>query len=178
MTAQSGVLAPTFRRSGLRLVGLLVAGVCVAAPALPLGPAFEQPPIPLAALWAAYGWASDGHVGWRAPVMLAALGLAQDQLAGGPLGLYALIFVLAYFIGGFAATMMRTANLLSPWVGFGATAFAACIAAALAAQLALGGGGGVAAARSFAAAALVTTLLFPLVRPLYMGKELMTGGRV
>ena len=53
-------------------------------PALPLGPVFAQPPLPLAVLWAAYGWAAEDN-GWRAPVALAMLGLLHDQLAGGPL---------------------------------------------------------------------------------------------
>lgn len=173
MSTQPAFFGASYKRSGLRLVGLVLALACTVLPALPLGPLVQQPPIPVAALWAAYGWAADGDDSWRAPVSLAVLGLVQDQLAGGPLGFYVVIFVSAYFIGQFTANMMKTANLLSPWVGFAATAFASCMVAGLTAQVALNSA---AALRPFALAALVTTLLFPLVRPLYMSKELTTGG--
>jgi cell shape-determining protein MreD len=102
-------------------------------------------------------------------VTLSLLGLLQDQLSGGPLGFYMLIFLAAYLIGRIAATGMRTANLLSPMMGFAATAAGACLVALIMAQFVLGGGAGIG---SFAIAALITVVLFPLVRPLYMGKSL------
>jgi hypothetical protein len=151
------------------LVGLALATGLVILPSLPLGPLAQQPPLPIAPLWAAYGWAADGEDGWRAPTALAALGLLQDQLSGGPLGFYMVIFLAAYLIGRFAANAMRTANLLSPWMGFAATAAGTCVVAVLVAQSVLGAGAGIG---SFALAAVVTTALFPLVRPLYMGKSL------
>jgi cell shape-determining protein MreD len=132
-----------------------------------------SPPLPIAPLWAAYGWAADGEDGWRAPVALTMLGLLEDQLSGGPLGFYALIFLLAFFIGRVAANAMRTANFLSPWMGFAATAAGACIVAMAVAHLVLGEGGAII---TFAASALITTALFPIVRPLYMGKGMTTAG--
>lgn len=163
------IFAPTVTRSTARLLGLILAAALVIAPALALGPWMAQPPLPIAPLWAAYGWAADGEDGWRAPVTLSLLGLLQDQLSGGPLGFYMLIFLAAYLIGRLAATAMRTANLLSPLMGFAATAAGACLVAWILAQSVFGGGAGIG---SFALAALITVALFPLVRPLYMGKSL------
>lgn len=163
------VFAPTFTRSTARALGLILAVALVTLPALALGPWVAQPPLPIAPLWAAYGWAADGEDGWRAPVTLSLLGLLQDQLSGGPLGFYMLIFLAAYLIGKIAATGMRTANLLSPLMGFAATAAGACVVAWIMARSVLGGGAGI---ESFALAALITLVLFPLVRPLYMGKSL------
>jgi rod shape-determining protein MreD len=164
---------PNFKRSTLRLIGLVLATFLVVLPSLPLGPWAVSPPLPIAPLWAAYGWAADGEDGWRAPVALTMLGLLEDQLSGGPLGFYALIFLLAFFIGRVAANAMRTANLLSPWMGFAATAAGACIVAMAVAHLVLGEGGAII---TFAASALITTALFPIVRPLYMGKGMTTAG--
>lgn len=71
---------------GLRWVrrsfGLLLAIACALVPALPLGGYLAQPPLPFAAMWLAYGWAADGGGGWRAPVIIMALGLLQDWLSG------------------------------------------------------------------------------------------------
>ncbi|HRE45411.1 MAG TPA: hypothetical protein PKY87_15760, partial [Terricaulis sp.] len=50
----------------LRAFGLVLAIASVILPALPLGPLFAQPPLPLAVLWAAYGWAAEDEAGWRA----------------------------------------------------------------------------------------------------------------
>jgi cell shape-determining protein MreD len=162
--ARVAFFATSFRRSSLRFFGFLLACVLVVAPSLPW---FSQPPLPIAALWCAYGWAAEGADNWRAPTALALMGLAQDQLAGGPLGFYALIFVAAYLIGGVAARTMRSAHLISPWTGFLGTAVGSTVLAALLCPVVLGVG--MEAARPFAVAALITVLLFPFVRPLYIG---------
>src|SRR5262245_53344834 len=135
-TGATSFLAASFRRSSYRFFGLILACVCVLLPALPW---FSQPPTPIAALWCAYGWAAEGQDNWRSPCALALLGLAQDQISGGPLGFYALIFVATYLIGGLAARTMRSANLISPWTGFLATAAGACVVAAIIGPLMLGG---------------------------------------
>lgn len=154
---------------GLRWVGrsfgLLLAIACALVPALPLGGYLSQPPLPFAAIWLAYGWAADGGGGWRAPVIIMALGLLQDWLSGGPLGLYALLFVGAYVLGGRAASFMRSANFLSPWMGLGVTLVGVFLLAALCVPLVLGPQTGLGA---FGEALVVTGLVFPLVRPLYM----------
>jgi cell shape-determining protein MreD len=161
------MLAAPFRRGTLRFVGFLLACLFVVLPALPW---FSQPPLPIAALWCAYGWAAEGeeHGSWKAPVALALLGLAQDQMSGGPLGFYALIFVITYLIGKVAARTMRSANLISPWTGFLATAVGSCVAAAGVSALLLGDA--LSATRPYVVAALITGALFPLVRPLYLGE--------
>lgn len=156
--------AAPFLRSSFRFAGLVLAAICVVLPSLPW---FAQPPVPIAALWCAYGWAAEGDDRWPAPVTLALLGLAQDQLSGGPLGFYALIFVSAYAVGKIAARTMRSANLISPWVGFAATAAGSCVIAAGLGVMALGAS--FAAARPYMVAAFITAVLFPLVRPLYLG---------
>ncbi|MGE3302729.1 MAG: hypothetical protein AB7M12_06415 [Hyphomonadaceae bacterium] len=163
MISRNAVFAAPFRRSSLRFVGLALALICIIAPVMPW---FAQPPLPIAALWCAYGWAADGDGGWRAPTALAGLGLLQDQLAGGPLGFYALVFVIAYLIGRVAANTMRSANLFSPWMGFAATAAGASLFAAVAGAWALDAP--LMAARPFFVAALITAVLFPVVRPLYL----------
>ena len=62
------VRAPS--RTMLRAWGFALAVASVILPALPLGGLFAQPPIPLAVLWAAYGWAAEDESSWRAPVIL------------------------------------------------------------------------------------------------------------
>ncbi len=163
--------AAPFLRSSFRFAGLILACACVVLPSLPW---FAQPPVPLAPLWCAYGWAAEGDDRWPAPVALALMGLVQDQLAGGPLGFYALIFVSAYGVGKLAASTMRSANLISPWVGFAATAAGACVIAAGLATAVLGTG--MESARPFVVTAFITALLFPLVRPLYVGRGSASAG--
>lgn len=155
-----------------RSFGLLLAIVCIIAPALPAGVLFSQPPTPFAAMWLAYGSAADRSGGWRAPVVILALGLTQDWLSGGPLGLYALMFIGAYILGGRAAAFMRSANFLSPWVGMIVTLVGVYVLAAIAVPLALGPDARLGA---FGETLAVTGLLFPLVRPLYMNAS--TGNR-
>lgn len=150
----------------LRALGLAVAVASVILPALPLGPLFAQPPLPLAALWAAYGWAAEDEGGVGAPLTLTGLGVLHDQLAGGPYGLFVALYLSAYLAGRVAAVAMASPNLFSLWGGFLVTALATIVVAWLVAPLGLGRNAPV---RPYAEAALITALLFPLVRPLYMG---------
>ncbi|MGQ0533665.1 MAG: hypothetical protein ACT4OF_13390 [Caulobacteraceae bacterium] len=152
-------------RSLLRAWGFALAVASVILPALPLGPLFAQPPMPLAVLWAAYGWAAEDETGWRAPMTLAALGILHDQLAGGPYGLFAAIYLSAYLIGRFAAVIMSAPNLVSLWGGFIATVLVTIGVAYILAPLGLGRNVPIV---PYAEAALVTAILFPFVRPLYM----------
>lgn len=157
------VRAPSQRT--LRAWGFALAVASVILPALPLGPLFAQPPIPLAVLWAAYGWAAEDESSWRAPVILTVLGLLHDQLAGGPYGLFPVLYLSAYLIGRVAAVLMSAPNLVSLWGGFGATALVTVAIARFVAPFGLGDNVSVG---PYAEAALITTLLFPLARPLYM----------
>ena len=152
-------------RNVLRAWGFALAVASVILPALPLGPLFAQPPLPLAVLWAAYGWAAEDESGWRAPLMLAALGLLHDQLAGGPYGLFAAIYVSAYLVGRIAANIMSAPNLVSLWGGFIVTVLVTIGVAYLLARLGLGRNISV---LPYAEAAIVTAIIFPIVRPLYM----------
>lgn len=149
----------------LRAIGLVLAVASVVLPALPLGPLFAQPPLPLAVLWAAYGWAAEDGVSWTAPVVLAALGLLHDQLAGGPYGLFVALYLSAYLAGRVAAVVMSAPNLISLWGGFIATALVTVGVAWLLAPLGLGRN---APLTPYAETVTVTAILFPLVRPLYM----------
>lgn len=155
-------LAPSRRL--LRAWGLALAAASVILPALPLGPLFSQPPMPLAVLWAAYGWAAEDQ-GVGAPIMLALLGLVHDLLAGGPYGLFVALYLGAYLIGRIAAAIMSAPNIVSLWGGFIATALLSIGIAWLIAPLALGPNVSVG---RYAEAAVITALLFPLVRPLYV----------
>ncbi len=157
------VRAPS--RSTLRLFGLALAVASVILPALPLGYFFQQPPMPLAALWAAYGWAAEDERGMRAPIALALLGLTHDVMSGGPVGLFIAIYCITYLIGRVAAVVMSSPNLLSLWGGFIVTALLSIGVAALLAPWALGDNMSV---RPYAEAAVITALFFPIVRPLYM----------
>jgi hypothetical protein len=152
-------------RRVLRAWGLVLAVASVILPALPMGPVFAQPPMPLAVLWAAYGWAAEDESGWRAPVALAILGLLHDQLAGGPYGLFAVLYLAAYLVGRGAAVIMSAPNLISLWGGFIFTTLVTVAIAALIAPLAIGDNVSVA---PYAETATITAILFPLVRPLYM----------
>lgn len=165
--------SPDSARGGLRLVGFFVAVASVVLPAFPLGVVATHPWTPLAALWAAYGWASeveetervDALRGVRAPATLAALGLLQDQLSGGPLGLFMLVYLLAYLIGWLAARAMRSPNLFSLWAGFIAMCVGLCGVVAVVAPWFLRGPLDIGL---FAQSCAVTAALYPLVRPLYM----------
>ena len=163
-------------RGVLRAWGLALAVASVILPALPLGPLFAQPPLPLAVLWAAYGWAAEDETGWRAPVALAMLGLVHDQLAGGPYGLFAVLYLSAYLIGRVAAVVMSAPNLVSLWGGFIVTALITIVIAYVVAPLGLGRNVSVG---PYAEAALITAILFPIVRPLYMSAAASArpGGR-
>lgn len=152
-------------RGALRAWGFLLAIASVILPALPLGPLFAQPPLPLAVLWAAYGWAAEDETGWRAPLLLALLGLLHDQLAGGPYGLFVALYVSAYLAGRVAAVAMSAPNIVSLWGGFIATVLVTIGVAWVVAPMALGRNVSV---TPYAEAAVITAILFPLVRPLYM----------
>ncbi len=152
-------------RGVLRAWGFAFAVLSVILPALPLGPVFAQPPLPLAVLWAAYGWAAEDESGWRAPVTLALLGLLHDQLAGGPYGLFVVLYLSAYLVGRIAAVVMSAPNLISLWGGFIVTTIITIGIAYVVAPLGLGRNVSVA---PYAEAAVITAILFPLVRPLYM----------
>jgi hypothetical protein len=170
---KASFFSPDTRRGGLRLAGLGLLAICVVAPAFPLGPLAAPPLTPLAPLWAAYGWASEADEiekihrfpGVQAPLALAVIGLIQDQLAGGPLGLFVIINLAAFLIGRFATSAMRSPNILSLWAGFVAMCAGLCGVAALIAPFAIGGPVGL---WPFAQSCAVTALLYPLVRPLYM----------
>jgi hypothetical protein len=152
-------------RGTLRAWGFALAVLSVILPALPLGPLFAQPPLPLAVLWAAYGWAAEDESGWRAPLTLALLGLLHDQLAGGPYGLFAVLYLSAYLIGRIAAVIMSAPNIVSLWGGFIVTALITIGIAYFVAPLGLGRNVSV---LPYAEAAIITAIIFPLVRPLYM----------
>ena len=158
-------------RGVLRAWGLVLAVASVILPALPLGPLFAQPPLPLAVLWAAYGWAAEDETGWRAPLALALLGLLHDQLAGGPYGLFAVLYISAYLVGRVAAVVMSSPNLVSLWGGFIVTTLITILIAYFVAPLGLGRNVSV---YPYAEAALITAILFPIVRPLYMGASAST----
>lgn len=174
MTSLLGLRAPSQRT--LRAWGLALAVASVILPALPLGPLFAQPPLPLAVLWAAYGWAAEDESGWRAPVTLAVLGLLHDQLAGGPYGLFVLIYLSAFLIGRVAAVIMSAPNLVSLWGGFIVTAALTVAIVVLVARVIAP-----IAVTPYIEAALITAILFPLVRPLYMSATArlrpQSGGR-
>jgi hypothetical protein len=158
-------------RRVLRAWGFLFAVASVVLPALPMGPLFAQPPMPLAVLWAAYGWAAEDESGWRAPVTLTLLGLLHDQLAGGPYGLFMLLYLSAYLIGRIAAVLMSAPNLVSLWGGFIVTAGLTVAIVMLIARLIMP-----IAVIPYAEAAIITAIMFPLVRPLYMSAA--AGARV
>ncbi len=158
-------------RRVLRAWGFVLAVASVILPALPLGPLFAQPPLPLAVLWAAYGWAAEDESGWRAPMALAALGLLHDQLAGGPYGLFPVIYLAAYLIGRGAAVLMSAPNLVSLWGGFIVTVLLTILIVIGVERLFTP-----IAVVPYAEAAIITAILFPLVRPLYMSGAPSTPG--
>lgn len=162
---KSSVLTPSSRRSLYGGLGLALVAYSVIAPAFPIGVLGMTPWVPLAAVWAAYGWASQPEPGVSPPVALFAFGLIHDQFAGGPLGLYALLYPLAFLIGRFATASMRSPNVVSLWAGFIATSAGLWAATWMVAPWALRGE---AAMGPFAESLLVTALVFPFVRPLYM----------
>lgn len=160
-------------RSFLRACGLALAVASVILPALPF---FNQPPLPLAVLWLAYGWAAEGGVNLRAPLALMALGLLHDQLAGGPYGVFPVLYLSAYVIGREAAVRMSAPNRVSLVGGFVVTAGATVAIAYALAPLAFGSPE---AARPYAEAAAITALGFVVTHPLYVtpSAALLPGAR-
>ncbi|MET0181774.1 MAG: hypothetical protein ABW199_02695 [Caulobacterales bacterium] len=134
-------------------------------PALPLTPVLAQPPLPLAAMWAAYGWSSDASPDWRAPAALAFFGLLHDQLAGGPYGLFMSLYLLTFLVGRIATGLMSAPNLLSLWGGFIITGGVVTLVAAVLSRIALGSNTQI---WGFAETVAITAIFFPLVRGLYM----------
>jgi rod shape-determining protein MreD len=165
MRQKGSILTPASRKSLRAGLGWALIAYSVIAPAFPIGVLGAHPWTPLAALWAAYGWASQGEPGWAAPAALAGVGLVHDVMAGGPLGLFALLYVLAFLIARAAGGSMRSPNVVSLWAGFIATAAGVWAAAWFVAPWAIAGK---AAMSPLAESLLVTALLFPLARPLYM----------
>lgn len=84
---------------------------------------------PLAPLWAAYGW-SRGGPSVRSAVMLFALGLLQDTISGGPLGLWPFAYVGAY-AAAMAVPAGLSENAALARVMAAALALAACAALAI-----------------------------------------------
>lgn len=168
----------------LRTWGLALAVASVVLPALPLGAIFAQPPIPLAVLWAAYGWAAEDEdaprgenwlqrfAAYRAPLALTLLGLVHDQLAYNPYGLFVVLYLSAYLMGRIAAVIMSAPNLVSLWGGFAVTAFSTVLIAWFVGWLITP-----IAIMPYAQAVLITVLLFPLARPLYMSAGASTRTR-
>jgi len=165
------VITQSAKRGASRSFGFVLALLSVILPALPFGPLFAQPPMPLAVLWAAYGWAADDDGSWRRPVLIAALGLLHDQASGGQYGLFAALYLIAFLTARVIARIAASPNTLSLWGGFIVTALATSGAAFMIAPLALGAG---ASAIAFGEAAAITALLFPLVRGLYMNAQAVT----
>jgi hypothetical protein len=159
------LLSPQFQRSLARSGGLLLAIVLILVPAFSSLAWLASPPLPMGVLWAAYGWAAQGEAGWRAPLGLVALGLLQDQIAGGPLGFFTVLYLAAFLIGRVIADATRSFNMITEWAGFAAAVVGVGLFAQVLGPWALGGGFDIV---PFVLAGLVTVLLFPLVRPLYM----------
>lgn len=158
-------------RGPARGLGFALALLSVIVPALPLGPLAASPPLPLAVLWLAYGWAREGGSTWRRPAALFLLGLLQDQLSGGPIGLWAALYVFSFLAGGVFANATRSFSAITDWIGFaGAAAAAGAVGLALAGMI-LGG----AAVTPLIWALGVTVALFPLVRGVYLDRNAMTG---
>ncbi|MBI1187593.1 MAG: hypothetical protein GC206_09740 [Alphaproteobacteria bacterium] len=167
----TAIITQSAKRSASRGLGFALAVLTVILPALPFGPVFAQPPMPLGVLWAAYGWAADDDGSWRRPLMVAALGLLHDQMSGGQYGLFAALYLVAFLIGRFIARVTSSPNTLSILGGFALTAIGATAVAFAIAPRALGAG---ASAVKFAEAAVITVLLFPFVRGLYMSAQPVT----
>lgn len=162
---RTSFLTEASRRSMFRAVGFALIAYSVIAPAFPIGVLGVHPWTPLAALWAAYGWASLPEPGVSPPLALFGIGVVHDVFAGGPFGLFALLYPVAFLIGRIAAGSMRSPNVVSLWAGFIATAAGVWVAMSVIAPWALNG---TAALGPFAECLAVTALLFPLVRPFFM----------
>ncbi|MBI1250444.1 MAG: hypothetical protein GC189_03115 [Alphaproteobacteria bacterium] len=161
----TALLAPGARVGARHVIGAILAVLGVIIPALPIGPWAAQPPFPLIALWAAYGWASEPNASWRAPLFLFALGALHDQLAGGPYGVFAALYPFGFFVGFYVNRAVRASTLIASWAGFAIVCAAVSGLAAVAAMAAFGRN---ASAQGFIETAAITALLFPLVRTIYM----------
>lgn len=172
MSMVSPLLAPS--RGVLRFWGVVIAALSVILPSLSHW--FAQPPLPLAVLWLAYGWAAEEEgeargdhwlqqvMALRAPIVLALLGLLQDELANNPLGLMMAIYLFAFLIGRVVSVLIAP-ELVHPWVSFAVTALLSILVAAGLARWAIGPEFPM---KPYAIAAAITIVLFPFVQSLYM----------
>lgn len=157
-------LSPAARRAVTFWAGVSLVAALILAPALPI-PGLAAPPLPLAALWAAYGWAAHAQSGWRAPALLGLFGIGHDLLAGGPAGLYPLVYVGAYGAALLVVIGVRPRTFYAEWGGMIATLALTTLLAGWAAPWALDGRFPLV---PWAWAILTTAVLYPFVRPLFM----------
>lgn len=152
----------------LRALGVALAVLCAVAPSLPLGMLFSQPPLPMAGLWLAFGYATEREGkprAWIDPLVLCLIGLLQDLFAGGPLGLHVLLFVGAYVIAGIVSRSgMSGSEPLNVWAAFVATCLGVLLLAWAVAPLGVGPG---VEFTSFGLTLLITAALFTITMKLY-----------
>lgn len=151
-----------------KAVGLTLAVICAVAPSLPLGPLFAQPPLPMAALWLAFGYATERENkprAWLDPLTLAALGVLQDVFSGGPLGLHVLLFLGGYVVAGIVSRAgMSGSEPRNVWAAFLATCLGELLIAWAVGPLAVGADLELTA---FALTLLITAGLFAITMKLY-----------
>ncbi len=119
---------PQGAESRFWLSAVLVA-VYLCAQLSPLALLLDPGLWPLGPLWAAYGW-SRGGPSVRSAVVLFALGLLQDVISGGPLGLWPFAYVGAY-AAALAVPAGLSENAALARTVAGALAIIACAALAI-----------------------------------------------
>ena len=120
------------------------------------GGLFTTPAFPLMAI---YFWGLN-RPELMPPLAVFGLGVMQDLLTGGPLGLWAFVYLIAYAFVDTQRLILMSRVPHRVWMGFGLVMLVAALTAWAAASLALGQP--ISPAR-FAIQALISTAIYPVV---------------
>lgn len=126
------------RRPVSLLAGIAYGLLGAALYALPTRFGAFETPMPWLALLPVFFFATSRRGAWPA-VIAFALGLFQDLISGGPLGVFAFAFLAGHVIASLSREALDGQSPAAVWIGFAAVAFVAGVASAIAGGVALGG---------------------------------------
>jgi rod shape-determining protein MreD len=152
------------KRALAALTPALVTLALVFAAQLPYGIPHFAPVTPALALMAIYYWSIYRPEKLPLPAVFA-IGLVQDALSGGPMGMIALMLVAVYGIGVSQRRFFLGKSFLVEWLGFVVIAAGAAIAAWLIASLYYAT---ILDPRTFAAQGLLTAVFYPCMSWLFV----------
>ena len=152
------------KRSLAALTPGLVTLVLVFATQLPYGIPHFSPVTPLFALMAVFYWSIYRPEKLPLPAVFA-IGLVQDALGGGPMGMIALLLLAAYGVGVSQRRFFLGKGFVVEWCGFAVIGSGVALAAWLVASLYFTT---ILDPRPFAVQGLLTSALYPCMSWLFV----------